>query len=113
MERQNKYIVMASDEDFERDIASAADVFDMHIMQCFGGAISDFKTQLENYKGELAESMKAENPELADEISNYQFKPRDIISIFNDYISLSFDELKEMTEQQIESTEIVNNEFGE
>ena len=111
--RKSSFEIMASDEDFERDIASAEDAFNMHIMQCFGGSIPDFKSQLYNYKGRLAESLREEDPETADFISSYEFKPRDIINIFNDYISNSFDEMKELAEQQIESAEITNNEFGE
>lgn len=112
MQRKNSVEIMASDETFAADFPAAADAYNMLIMQTFRAEIPDFINQLDEYKGRMAEEIKSENPELSDFISNYEFKPKDVVNIFNDYISNSFDEMKELAAEETESTEIIN-EFNE
>lgn len=110
---QNSLEFMVSEKNFENMRKQSSDAFNMNIMQAFQGEIPNFAEQLNNYKGILAESLKEDNPELADKIANYQLKPSDIVEAFNDYISECFAERNELADESIESTEIINNEFSE
>lgn len=110
--RKSSYEIMVSDENFELDRKSAADAFNMNIMQCFGAEIPDFVQQLEDLKGKFAESLRESSPELADKIGNYKFKPQDYIEILNSTIAESFKELKEIKAENIETMENINNELS-
>lgn len=110
--RENSFEFMVSDKNIENLKKQSADAFNMNIIEAFKKDIPDFTKQLMQYKGQLAESFKESDPELADMINNYQLKPTDIVEAFNDYIAECFVERQELANESIESTEIIN-EFGE
>lgn len=110
--RESSYEKMVSPEADALDISGAADAFDMHTMQAFRGDIGYFIRSLDQFKGELSETLKEENPEIAGELAGYNFEPRDIINIFNDYIAFSCEEMKEDEDKNLEVSENIN-EFGE